>query len=235
MLADSAALTEVALGRDGVALAQGASGKFLIDMSTVSAEASSEVGKAAAANGIKYLRAPVSGNPGVVRAGNLMVVVSGDHTDCVKMEPLLRDIGAHVFRAGDGEAARVVKLALNLMVAGTAELLAECLTLAEAHDVHRDKMLNIVGASAVGSPFVKYKTGPLLAEDYTATFSTRLMRKDLDLILESAADGGVRLPLATHVQQLLEACISAGLGDLDFMALLIRLKQDAGQSVTAPK
>jgi 3-hydroxyisobutyrate dehydrogenase-like beta-hydroxyacid dehydrogenase len=40
----------------------------------------------------------------------------------------------------------------------------------------------------------------------------------------------VPLPLAAHVQQLLQACISTGLGDLDFMALLIRLKREAGQS-----
>jgi 3-hydroxyisobutyrate dehydrogenase-like beta-hydroxyacid dehydrogenase len=231
MLADSAALTEVTLGRNGLALADSAWGKVLIDMSTVSPESSSQVAKAAAANGIKYLRAPVSGNPGVVRAGNLTVVVSGDQTDCVAMEPLLRDIGPHVFRAGDGEAARIVKLALNLMVAGTAELLAECLALAEAYDVDRAKMLHIVGASAVGSPFVKYKTGPLLADDYTSTFSTRLMRKDLDLILASAAAGGVPLPLSANVQQLLQACISTGLGELDFMSLLVRLKREAGQRI----
>ncbi len=217
-------------GAAGWRLADRAHGKYLIDMSTVSAESSSEVGKAAAANGIKYLRAPVSGNPGVVRAGNLTVVVSGEQADCVAIEPLLRDIGPHVFRAGEGETARIVKLALNLMVAGTAELLAESLVLAEAHGVERTKMLQILGASAAGSPFVKYKTGPLLADDYTSTFSTRLMRKDLDLILDSAAAGGAPLPLAANVQQLLQACISSGLGDLDFMSLLIRLKREAGQS-----
>jgi len=231
MVADSAALTEVTLGPGGLALADIGHGKFLIDMSTVSPESSSQVAKAAAANGIKFLRAPVSGNPGVVRAGNLTVVVSGDQADCLAMEDLLRDIGPHVFRAGDGETARIVKLALNLMIAGTAELLAEALVLAEAHDVDRVKMLQIVGASAVGSPFVKYKTGPLIADDYTSTFSTRLMRKDLDLILESATAGGAPLPLTANVQQLLQACVSTGLGELDFMSLLIRLKREAGQPV----
>ena len=231
MVADSAALTEVTLGPGGLALADIGHGKFLIDMSTVSPESSSQIAKAAAANGIKFLRAPVSGNPGVVRAGNLTVVVSGDQPDCVAMEDLLRDIGPHVFRAGDGETARIVKLALNLMIAGTAELLAEALVLAEAHDVDRVKMLQIVGASAVGSPFVKYKTGPLIADDYTSTFSTRLMRKDLDLILESATAGGAPLPLTANVQQLLQACVSTGLGELDFMSLLIRLKREAGQPV----
>lgn len=231
MVADSRALADVALGHDG-GLAHAASGKgrTFIDMSTVSAEVSRDVAAAAASSGVQYLRAPVSGNPGVVRAGNLTIIASGEDAVFTSVESLLRDIGPHVFYAGEGDAARIIKLALNLMVAGTAELLAECIALAEAHDVQRDKLLEIVGASAVASPFVKYKIGPLLADDYTSTFSSRLMRKDVDLALESAAAGGVPLPVTGVVQQLLQACISTGLGELDFMALLIRLQREAGQT-----
>jgi 3-hydroxyisobutyrate dehydrogenase-like beta-hydroxyacid dehydrogenase len=231
MVADSRALAEVALAPDG-GLAHAASGKgrTLVDMSTVSTGVSRDVAAAAAASGVQYLRAPVSGNPGVVRAGNLTIIASGEDAVFTSVESLLRDIGPHVFYAGEGDAARIIKLALNLMVAGTAELLAECIALAEAYDVQRDKLLEIVGASAVGSPFVKYKIGPLLADDYTSTFSSRLMRKDVDLALESAAAGGVPLPVTGVVQQLLQACISTGLGELDFMALLIRLQREAGQT-----
>lgn len=230
MLADSAALTELALGSDGLVRDADARGKFLIDMSTVSPESSQQVADAAAPVGIRYLRAPVSGNPGVVRAGNLTIIASGDEADFAAVQAVLTDIGPHVFRAGDGEAARIVKLALNLMIAGTTQLLAESLTLAEAHGVDRATLLEITAASAVGSPFIKYKTAPLLAEDYTSTFSTRLMRKDLDLILGAAASAGVPLPVTAVVQQLLQACVSTGLGDLDFMSLLIRLKREAGQA-----
>jgi 3-hydroxyisobutyrate dehydrogenase-like beta-hydroxyacid dehydrogenase len=229
MLADSAALTTLLLGQDGLLAAPAADGRFLIDMSTVSPESSAQVAEVAQERGVRYLRAPVSGNPGVVRAGNLTVVVSGDKGDYAAVDDVLHDIGPNVFHAGDGESARIVKLALNLMVAGTAQLLAECVALAEAHDVQRSTLLEIVAASAVGSPFVKYKVGPLLVDDYSSTFSTRLMRKDLDLILKSAADGGVPLPVTAMVGQLLQACVSTGLGELDFMSLLIRLQREAGQ------
>lgn len=228
MLADSDALAEVSLAPEGgLARDEDARGKTLIDMSTVSPEISAEVAEAAARSGIKYVRAPVSGNPGVVRAGNLAIVASGTDADISDAEPVLRDIGPNVYRAGDGEAARIVKLALNLMVAGTAELLAECVALAEAHGVDRAILLEIVAGSAVGSPFVKYKVAPLLAEDYTATFTTRLMRKDLDLALTSATAGGLPLPVTTVVRQLLQSAVDTGLGDLDFMALLIRLQREA--------
>jgi 3-hydroxyisobutyrate dehydrogenase-like beta-hydroxyacid dehydrogenase len=230
MLADSAALIEVMLGRDGLANSPRGRGKFLVDMSTVSVESSKQVAESAAAQHIRFLRAPVSGNPGVVRAGNLTIVASGTADDYAAIKNLLTDIGPNVYLAGGGESARIVKLALNLVVAGTAQLLSESITLAEAHGVERATLLEIVAASAIGSPFVKYKTAPLLAEDYASTFSTRLMRKDLDLILASGAAGGVPLPVTAVVHQLLQACISTGLGDLDFMSLLIRLKREAGQA-----
>jgi len=229
MVADSHALTQVALGEFGLATDPTARGKLLIDMSTVSAEASAEVASAAEKNGIGYLRAPVSGNPGVVRAGNLTIVASGPSDAFHAGEALLRDIGPHLFHAGEGESARVIKLALNLMIAGTTQLLAECVALAEGHGVERKALLEIVSASAVGSPFVKYKIGPLLEDDYSSTFTARLMRKDLDLALGAGAAAGVPLPVTAAVGQLLQACISTGLGELDFMALLIRLQREAGQ------
>lgn len=231
MVADSAALHDLALASDGgLAHAAPGAGRTLIDMSTISVQSSSEVAAAADASGVAYLRAPVSGNPGVVRAGNLTILASGEERVFKSMEALLLDIGPQVFYAGEAEAARVIKLALNLMVAGTTELLAECIALAEAHDVRRETLLEIVGASAVASPLVKYKIPALLANDYTSTFTSRLMRKDLDLALESAAAGGVPLPVTAVVHQLLQACISTDLGDLDFMSLLIRLQREAGQA-----
>lgn len=178
---------------------------------------------------IAILLASVNIFGGFAVAGSLTIVASGDEDVFTSAESLLRDIGPHLFYVGERDAARIIKLALNLMVAGTAELLAECVALAEAHDVRRDKLLEVVGASAVASPLVKYKIGPLLADDYTSTFSSRLMRKDLDLALEAAAAGGVPLPVTGVVQQLLQACMSTGLGELDFMALLIRLQREAGQ------
>jgi 3-hydroxyisobutyrate dehydrogenase-like beta-hydroxyacid dehydrogenase len=226
-VADSAALLAVALGPEGLAGPAGA-GKTLIDMSTVSAEASSEVAEAARRSGVRYLRAPVSGNPMVVRGGNLTILVSGEESTLTDCRELLTAIGPNLFYLGTGEVARVVKLALNLMVAGTAQLLAECIALSEANGVDRARLLEVVGGSVVGSPFVKVKTGPLIADDYRSTFTTRLMRKDLGMILDLASQSGVPLPVTAEVSRLLDTVIEQGMGDLDFMALLPSLQRAAG-------
>ena len=221
MLADDEALETVA----AEILAAARAGTTLVDMSTVSVAASERVAERAAAAGVDYLRAPVSGNPSVVRAGNLTVIVSGSEEVAGRLEPLLRTIGPKVLYVGEGERARVVKLVLQILIAGTAELMAEGLVLGEAGGVDRSTLLEVVGASAVGSPFVKYKTEPLLNDDYSATFTTAMMLKDVDLVLDLAGESALALPLTRELRTLLDSLAESGYEDKDFMALYLQLRE----------
>ena len=226
-LSDDAAFESVAESVIGAARP----GTALVDASTVSPEASARVAALAEPAGVEYLRAPVSGNPGVVRAGNVAFIVSGPSTAFDRAEPVLRAIGSTIHLVGDAEQARVVKLAINLMIAGLAQLMAEALVLGERSGVSRESLLETMGDSAVGAPFVKYKTEPLLRDDYSATFTTNLMEKDLDLVLDAAAAANVRLPLAGEIKELLRGTIEAGYGDDDFMALFLQLRSAPTEEV----
>src|SRR5204863_9649010 len=186
--------------------------------------ASARVASLAAAASVDYLRAPVSGNPTVVRAGNLSFIVSGPRATLERADPVLRAIGATVHHVGEGEAARIVKLAINLVIAGLAQLMSEALVLSESAGVSRAALLEVMGSSAAGAPFVKYKTEPLLHDDFSATFTTALMEKDIDLVLETADEAGVELPVAREMKGLLRAAIEAGYGDDDFIALFLYLQ-----------
>jgi 3-hydroxyisobutyrate dehydrogenase-like beta-hydroxyacid dehydrogenase len=199
-------------------------GSVLVDLSTVSPAASARVATLAEEASVDYLRAPVSGNPTVVRAGNLSFIVSGPRETLERVEPIIKTIGPTVHHVGDGEQARIVKLALNLMIAGLAQLMSEALVLAEASDVSRKDLLETMASSAVGAPFVQYKTEPLLRDDFSPTFTTALMEKDIDLILAAAKQAGVELPVAQEMKGLLRATAEAGYADDDFMALFLRLR-----------
>jgi 3-hydroxyisobutyrate dehydrogenase-like beta-hydroxyacid dehydrogenase len=166
----------------------------------------------------------VSGNPTVVRAGNLSFIVSGPAEALARVEPVLLAIGPTVHHVGSGEEARIVKLTINLMIAGLAELMSEALVLGEAAGVAREDLLGVMGSSVVGAPFVKYKTEPLLRDDFSATFTTALMEKDIDLILDAAYDSGVELPVARELKELLRATSEAGYADDDFIALFLYLR-----------
>lgn len=229
-LADDDALDEVAAALLGVAKP----GTVLVDTSTVSPAASARVAERAEAASVPYVRAPVSGNPTVVRAGNLSFIVSGPSETLDRVEPILVAIGPTVYRVGDAEEARVVKLAINLMIGGLAQLMAEALVLGESSGVSRAALLEVMGGSAAGAPFVRYKTGALLEDDYSATFTTALMGKDLDLILDAAGDAGVELPVTTRLQAIVRAAIEAGYADDDFMALFPFLASASRSHAAAP-
>ena len=227
MLANDQAVEEVLTGTNGLMTGRGR-GRTIIDMSTISVALSARLAERAAHTGTVFLRAPVTGNPSVVAAGNLGIIISGPREAYAAVEAMLHDVGPSHFYVGPAEQARVVKLALNLMVAGTTQLMAEALVMAERSDIDRATMLEVMGGSVVGSPFVRYKTEALVGDDYSATFTTTGLYKDLALALEAANGAGVPLPVTAVVQQLLQGCIASGMGELDFMALVLRLQREAG-------
>jgi 3-hydroxyisobutyrate dehydrogenase-like beta-hydroxyacid dehydrogenase len=203
-------------------------GTLLVDVSTVSSDASARIASLAEQAGVGYLRAPVSGNPSVVRAGNLSFIVSGESDVLERARPVLLAIGPTINHVGEAEQARVVKLAINLMIAVLAQVMSEALVLGEASGVSREALLEVMGSSAAGAPFVKYKTEPLLRDDFSATFTTALMEKDIDLVLDAADTAGVGLPLAREMKAHLRAAIEAGYGDDDFIALFLHLRSACG-------
>jgi len=231
VLADDEAFESVVLDDEGV-LAGARPETTLVDMSTVSVAVSERVAQAAAEARVGYLRAPVSGNPTVVRGGTLTMMVSGPEDLAAAVDRLLRAIGPTVLYVGDGEGARVVKLVLQVLIGGTAELLGEALVLGEAAGVEREKLLEVIGASVVGSRFVEYKAEPLLRDDYSATFTTSLMLKDVGLVLDLAADTGVELPFSEQLSTLLESAVERGYGDQDFIALFRQLREASTRQAT---
>jgi 3-hydroxyisobutyrate dehydrogenase-like beta-hydroxyacid dehydrogenase len=221
-LADDVAVEQVC----GDLIAAAPEGGMLVEMSTIAPPASARVAEAATGRGVRYLRAPVSGNPSVITAGNLGIMVSGDRDAYDDAHELLLAIGPKVSYVGDREQARVMKLVLNSIIAGTTQLLAEALTLGEVNGLDRGDMLDVIGGSAVASPFIGYKTTALVERDYTTTFSVALLAKDVDLALQTAGD--VPLPVLEEVRRLTDATVADGLGDLDLLALLVHLQRLAG-------
>jgi 3-hydroxyisobutyrate dehydrogenase-like beta-hydroxyacid dehydrogenase len=228
-LANDAAFENVA----GRVVAAARPGTVLVDMSTVSPDASARVASLAEMASVRYLRAPVSGNPSVVRAGNLSFIVSGARETLDDVEAVIGAIGPTIHHVGDGEQARTVKLAINLMIAVLAQAISEALVLGEAAGVSRAALLEVMASSAAGAPFVKYKTEPLLRDDFSATFTTTLMEKDIDLVLDAADESGLELPLAREMKTRLRAAIEAGYADDDFIALFLHLRSASGLAGTA--
>jgi 3-hydroxyisobutyrate dehydrogenase-like beta-hydroxyacid dehydrogenase len=231
-MAADADLLAVTVG-DGGFLRQTAAPRYLIDASTVSAETSERIRRAALERGTLLLAAPVSGNAKVVRAGRLSFAVSGPPEAFAATEPLLRLIGASVTYVGEGEVARLVKLAHNVLLAVVAQSLAEVTVLAEQGGVARATFLEFLNDSVLGSVFTRYKSPALVHLDFTPTFTTTLLRKDVELGLAAARDLGTAMPVAATTYQAIQAAIGRGHGAEDFAALVVEQARAAGIELVA--
>lgn len=227
MVADDKALEAVTTGPDGI-LAVMQAGSILVDMSTVSPALSLRLAEAAAARKIGYLCAPVSGSVAMAESAKLTLLVSGAAADIARCGPCFSRLTAKQYVVGPGNQARTLKLALNLMIGASAAMLGEALTLAEKSGIDWNILLEVVANSAIASPFVQYKVGQLKTRDFTPMFMAHQMAKDFGLISDAAAAEGVSLPVAAKVGDYWQEMMKRGLGELDFIACLRVVEQDAG-------
>lgn len=216
MLADDAAVSETLTGLDLPPTA------VLVEASTVGPETVAQFDET---NSGRLVGAAVSGTPAVVRAGRAGILFSGPERAKATAAPVLRDIAAQVVDLGlEPAAAKLAKLGLNAVLAGTSELLAETVVLMESRGLPREAFAQALESSVLASPFVAYKMDAALRRDYEATFTTRGLAKDLHLVLGEAARSDLDLPLLGHTRDLVDDAVSRGLGDKDFLSLLPRLQ-----------
>jgi 3-hydroxyisobutyrate dehydrogenase-like beta-hydroxyacid dehydrogenase len=234
MIADDQALEQVASGPDGI-FHDARRGMIFVDMSTVSPAASARVAASAAAKGVEYLRAPVSGSTVVAAAAGLTIFASGPKDAYDKCLDLFKAMGKACFHVGTGEEARFIKLSLNMMVGITAAMTAEALTLSRSGGMDWQQTIDIVANSVVASPLIGYKVQPLKSRNFAPAFTASQMAKDFDLMLEAARALNVPLPVTALVRQFLGAMKATGKGEQDFFAYVTMVEELAGLATPAAK
>ena len=227
MVSASPDLAEVTTGPNGL-LSRDVAPGLIIDSSTVSVDASAAARVAATERGTDLLAAPVSGNPKVVRAGKLTMAVSGPRAVFDAVRPLLELLGRGVTYVGDGDAARLVKIAHNVLLGVVTQSLAEITVLAEKGGVNRAAFLEFINDSVLGSVFSRYKSPAMVNLDFTPTFTMPLLRKDFDLGLAAARELEVPMPVASATAQLVNEAIGGGSRDNDFAELILEQARRSG-------
>ena len=225
-LPDDTALRTVALGARGV-FAGARPGAVFVDTSTVSPAVSAEVAAAAPEKGVHYLRVCVSGNNKMAAAAALTVIASGEQAIYEKCRPLLALFGPQQYYVGEAEQSRALKLAVNLMVYATIGGLAEALAIGQRGGVEWAQMLDVIAASAIGSPLVKAKSADLKKRDFSPTFTCLQARKDLGLISGAASASRIPAPLTAILSRMIEDCIANGSADEDYAAMIKSVERGA--------
>ncbi len=232
MLPDTPDVQEVALGAGGV-FESAAAGLIYCDMSTISPGAAREVASTGRQHHIRVLDAPVSGGEAGAVDGSLSIMVGGSAADVELVKPVLDAMGRTVIHVGSNGAGQTVKAANQLIVAGTIDLVAEAIVLLEASDgVAVERALEVMAGGLAGSRILERKARTMLARDFKPGFRVDLHHKDLGIVLSTARDANVVVPLAAVVAQMMAALRANGEGSLDHTALLKVVERLSGRSAT---
>lgn len=214
MLADTAAVAAVLDGDDGV-LRGARPGTVVVNTSTIGPADSRRFAAQCMAASLRYLESPVMGSLGQAASGTLVALTSGDPAAIGDVSGVLLVLAKRIVQAGEHGHASTLKLAMNLLVAGITELLGESIAVAHRSGLPLDLLRDTLMSSVLASPFIGYKAPQLLERQYEPLFSARLLVKDLDLLLASAQDVGVRLPATSAVREQYARAVAEGLGDRD--------------------
>ena len=154
----------------------------------------------------------------MAKSGRLTFVVSGPREAFEEARPYLEILGAGVTYVGEGESARLVKIAHNLLLGVVTQCLAEITVLAETGGVARADLLAFINDSVMGSTFTRYKTPAFVNLDFRPTFTTHAAPQGLQLGLEAGRDLDVPLPVTALVDEIVADLIDEGHGDEDYAA-----------------
>src|SRR6185503_19650170 len=168
IVSDDAATRDVMLGPDGKGgiVGAAAAGTIILDSSTNTPAMSREVAKAAAAKGVFYLDAPVSGSIAQAQGKELVILVGGDKGAFDKAQPVLGAMGRMVRRIGDTGAGATLKLINNMLTATLTAALGEAAQVAEAANLDRDAAMEVLNEGAAGSRAMKTKLPKIFKRDF---------------------------------------------------------------------
>jgi 3-hydroxyisobutyrate dehydrogenase-like beta-hydroxyacid dehydrogenase len=227
MVTNIPALRAVTAGEDGL-LAGLSAGQLYVDMSSISPGASRDLAREVAATGATMLDAPVSGSVSTLEEGRLSIMVGGDDEAFRRAEPILRQIGPTVTHVGGHGQAVAMKIATNLSLAVQMLAFSEGVLLAEKSGITRQTAVEVLLASVIASPMIRYRGPFVLGHPEEAWFDVNMMQKDMLVALEMGRELDVPLPTTAVTNQMLTAARAMGMEKKDFAVLFDALARMSG-------
>jgi 3-hydroxyisobutyrate dehydrogenase-like beta-hydroxyacid dehydrogenase len=229
MLADDHAVESVAYGEGGI-VASLAAGALHVSCSTIGVAQSRHLARAHAVAGQRYVAAPVFGRPEAAAAAKLFIVAAGGQDDLDICTPLLDAMGQRVFVMSDQpEAANLVKLSGNFLIAAVIESLGEAMALVGKGGVDRHAYLEMLTSTLFSAPVYRTYGGFIADHKHEpAGFAAPLGLKDIRLALAAGEELRVPLPVASLLRDRFLTLLAQGGEHLDWSAIGQLAGKDAG-------
>jgi 2-hydroxy-3-oxopropionate reductase len=228
MLPDTPDVEAVLFGQDGVASGLSA-GKLVIDMSSISPVATKDFAKRVAATGASYMDAPVSGGEVGAKNASLTIMIGGSEQDFERAKPLFEAMGKNITLVGGVGDGQTAKVANQIIVGLTIEAVSEALLFAEKAGADPAKVRAALMGGFASSRILEVHGERMIKGTFEPGFRIRLHRKDMTLAVDGAKALDIALPNSAATQQLMNAAVARGDGDLDHSGLIRTLKALAGE------
>jgi 2-hydroxy-3-oxopropionate reductase len=230
IVSDTPDVKEVLFGAAGVA--EGLSpGKILVDMSSISPILTREFAARIEKQGCTYLDAPVSGGDIGAKAGTLTIMVGGPEDAFETVKPLFALMGKSITRIGGNGDGQTAKVANQIIVALTIAAVSEALLFASKAGADPAKVREALMGGFAGSRILEVHAQRMLSHTFTPGFRLSLHHKDLAIALDGAKRLQMSLPHTALCQEMFNAALAAGDGDLDDSALLKVLERLANHEL----
>ncbi|EXI68932.1 MAG: 2-hydroxy-3-oxopropionate reductase [Candidatus Accumulibacter adjunctus] len=227
MVADAPDVEQVMLGENGVA-SSGRSGLVAIDMSTIRPSAARAIAARLLAGGIDFLDAPVSGGEVGAVAGTLSIMVGGSVAAFDTAQSAFACMGRNIVHVGDSGAGQVAKAA-NQIVTGVGVLtVAEALNFAARSGVDPARVREALLGGFAYSRILENHGQRMLERNFKPGFKSWMHQKDMNIVMQSAHELGLCLPVAAATAQMFNAMVGSGLGEEDSIAILKLLERLSG-------
>jgi len=215
----------VITGADG-ALSGLSAGAILVDHTTASAQVAREMHEAAAAKGVAFLDAPVSGGQAGAENGKLTIMVGGDPAVFAQAEAVLATYARAVTLMGASGSGQLTKMVNQICIAGLVQALSEGINFASRAGLDPARVLDVISKGAAQSWQMESRGPTMIADKFDFGFAVDWMRKDLAICLAEARANGAALPGTALVDQFYARVQARGGGRWDTSSL-IRLLRDA--------
>ena len=215
----------VTTGADGVLETMG-EGAVLVDHTTASAVIARDVHAAAAAQGVGFVDAPISGGQAGAENGVLTVMCGGDQADFDRVAPVIDAYSRACNLLGGPGSGQLTKMVNQICIAGLVQGLSEGINFAQRAGLDVGRVVDTVSKGAAGSWQMENRAQTMADGVFDYGFALDWMRKDLRICFQEAAANGSALPVTEIVDGYYEQLQELGLGRWDTSTLIHLLRQE---------
>ena len=217
---------EVTCGSEGV-LHTLPRGSLLIDHTTTSQELAVAIAEQAAASGVDFLDAPVSGGQIGAETGALTIMVGADKDTYEAAEPLMTCYAKSIRLVGGVGSGQLTKMVNQICIAGLLQGLSEGLHFAERAGLDVAGAVEVIAQGAAQSWQMNNRASTMIAGEFEFGFAVDWMRKDLGIAIEAAQAVGAAVPVTELVDRFYAEVQDLGGRRWDTSSLIQRLRAQA--------